>query len=95
MLLFAAGFLELSFNSMAQSLVQLHAPAAIRGRVIGLYSVAALGLRAFSGITVGIAGGFIGIHRSLSLSAIILLVVLAVLFMYSRRSARRPREAVE
>ena len=64
--LFAAGFLELSFYSMAQSLVQLHAPAPIRGRVIGLYSVAALGLRTFSGITIGIAGGFIGIHWSLS-----------------------------
>src|SRR5262245_2676590 len=65
-LLFAAGFLELSFNAMAQSLVQLHAPAAIRGRVIGLYSVAALGLRTVSGMTIGIAGGFIGIHTSLS-----------------------------
>jgi MFS family permease len=79
-LLFAAGFLELSFYSMAQSLVQLHAPAPIRGRVIGLYSVAALGLRTFSGITIGIAGGFIGIHWSLSLSAIVLLAILAVLF---------------
>jgi MFS family permease len=80
-LLFAAGFLELSFNSMAQSLVQLHAPAHIRGRVIGLYSVAALGLRTFSGITIGIAGGFIGIHWSLSLSAIALFLILAVLFV--------------
>ena len=80
-LLFAAGFLELSFYSMAQSLVQLHAPAQIRGRVIGLYSVAALGLRTFSGITIGIAGGFIGIHWSLSLSAIALLAILAVMFV--------------
>jgi MFS family permease len=80
-LLFAAGFLELSFYSMAQSLVQLHAPAPIRGRVIGLYSVAALGLRTFSGITIGIAGGFIGIHWSLSLSAVVLLAILTLLFM--------------
>jgi MFS family permease len=79
--LFAAGFLELSFYSMAQSLVQLHAPAPIRGRVIGLYSVAALGLRTFSGITVGIAGGFIGIHWSLALSAIALLAILSLLFV--------------
>jgi MFS family permease len=80
-LLFVAGFLELSFNSMAQSLVQLHAPAAIRGRVIGLYSVAALGLRTVSGLTIGIAGGFIGIHTSLTISAIVLLIILAVLFV--------------
>jgi len=83
-LLFAAGFLELSFNSMAQSLVQLHAPAPIRGRVIGLYGMAALGLRAFSGVTVGIAGGLIGIHWSLSLSALALLAVLAFLFGVTR-----------
>src|SRR4029453_12502224 len=44
-LLFTAGFLELSFNTMAQTLVQLHAPEAIRGRVIGLYSMTSLGFR--------------------------------------------------
>jgi MFS family permease len=80
-LLFAAGFLELSFNSMAQSLVQLHAPPPIRGRVIGLYGVAALGLRTVSGITVGITGDFIGIHTSLALSAMALLVILGLLFV--------------
>jgi hypothetical protein len=61
--------------------VQLHAPAQIRGRVIGLYSVAALGLRTVSGLTIGIAGGFIGIHTSLTISAIVLLVILGVLFV--------------
>jgi hypothetical protein len=66
---------------MAQSLVQLHAPAPIRGRVIGLYSVAALGLRTVSGVTIGIAGGFIGIHTSLAVSAIVLLVILGFLFV--------------
>jgi MFS family permease len=79
-LLFAAGFLELSFNSMAQSLVQMHAPPGIRGRVIGLYNMAALGLRAFSGITVGLAGSLIGIHGSLSISAAVLLVLLFAVF---------------
>jgi hypothetical protein len=49
--------------------------------VIGLYSVAALGLRTVSGITIGIAGGFIGIHWSLSLSAIVLLAILSLLFV--------------
>ncbi len=86
LLLFAAGFMELSFNSMAQALVQMHAPAAIRGRVIGLYSMAALGLRAFSGITVGFLGGVIGIHLSLSLSAMTLLVLL--MFLYRVAPAR-------
>ena len=39
-LLFAAGFFELSFNTMAQTLVQLNAPADIRGRVVGLFNMA-------------------------------------------------------
>src|SRR5215469_4817842 len=54
--LFAAGFCELSFNAMAQTLVQVHAPAAMRGRVIGLFNMASLGLRAFSGISIGVVG---------------------------------------
>ena len=41
-LLFLAGFFELSFSSMAQTLVQLDAPEAARGRVLGLFSMVAL-----------------------------------------------------
>ncbi len=87
-LLFCAGFLELSFNSMAQALVQLHAPDQIRGRVLGLYNMAALGLRAFSGITVGLMGGIVGIHWSLSTSAMVLLVVILLLFSTAPARAR-------
>src|SRR5438309_10473730 len=86
-ILFIVGFLELSFNAMAQTLVQLHAPAAIRGRVIGLYILCALGMRAFSGVTVGIIGGFIGIHGSLALSAMALLAVIVGLLALTLRRA--------
>jgi len=34
-LLFLAGFFELSFSSMTQTLVQMNAPDASRGRVLG------------------------------------------------------------
>ncbi len=74
-LLFIAGFLNLSYNSMTQALVQLSAPPAIRGRVIGLYAVARNGLTAFSGVTIGMVGGVIGIHTSLFISAAVLLVL--------------------
>lgn len=84
-LLFAAGFLELSFNSMAQALVQLAAPAPIRGRVIGVFSMAASGMRTFSGVTVGMIGGLIGIHGSLSLSATVLFVALGGLMAFGVR----------
>jgi MFS family permease len=80
LLLFVAGFLELSYNSMAQTLVQLNAPGAIRGRVLGLYSMVGLGLRAFSGVTIGLGGSVVGIHWSLALSAALLLAVTVLLW---------------
>ena len=89
-LLFAAGFLELSFNAMAQTLVQVRAPAAIRGRVIGLYAMSALGMRTFSGVTVGLGGSLVGIHWSLALSAGVLLLLTLMLFLRAGY-ASRPR----
>jgi MFS family permease len=88
-LLFTAGFFELAFNSMAQALVQLNAPNDIRGRVIGLYNMASLGLRAFSGVTVGIVGSLIGVHWSLALFALVMLAIACALlgFGTGRRSA--------
>ena len=62
---------------MAQTLVQMNAPIHIRGRVIGLYNMASLGLRAFAGVTVGLMGSLIGIHWSLALSAAALFVLTA------------------
>ena len=84
-LLFVAGFVELSFNSMAQTLVQLRAPPDIRGRVIGVFSMAALGMRTFSGVTIGVIGGMIGIHWSLALSATVLLTLILSLVAFSLR----------
>jgi MFS family permease len=77
--LFAAGFLELSFNSMSMALIQLNAPNEIRGRVIGVYTMASLGARTFSGVSVGLLGGLIGVHYSLSVSALALFAGLLLL----------------
>ena len=91
-LLFVAGFLELSFNAMAQTLVQLHAPLPVRGRVIGLYGMSALGMRAFSGVTVGLLGALIGIHWSLALSALALASVAVMLLGITSRPVPAARE---
>ena len=82
-LLFTAGFFELSFNAMAQTLVQVHAPSEVRGRVIGLFAMASLGLRAFSGVTVGLGGSLIGIHWSLAVSAAALLLLTMMLLTFT------------
>jgi MFS family permease len=86
-LLFLAGFFELSFSSMTQTLVQIHAPNASRGRVLGLFNMASMGLRAFSGITVGLAGSAVGIHVSLAAAAGLLIVVIGALLVRTRRIA--------
>src|ERR1700721_1256207 len=77
--LFAAGFLELSFNAMAQSLVQLDAPPDKRGRVIGLFNMASLGLKPFSGISGGLIGSLTGIHGSAAFSALATMAVAGAL----------------
>ena len=82
-LLFAAGILSLSFYSTAQAIVQLLAPGHLRGRLIGLFSMSAFGLRAFSGVTVGVVGGLIGIHWSLAISAMALMAVTVALLAFA------------
>ncbi len=79
-LLFAAGVLNLTFTAMSQTIVQLEAPADIRGQVIGLFNSAQLGMRAISGFTVGVLGEFIGIHWSLGVSAATMLVLTVALW---------------
>ena len=91
LLLFCAGFLELSFSSMAMALVQLNAPPGLRGHVIGAYSMAALGLRCVSGIIVGVLGTVLGIHHSLSFAAAVLLGGLLLLAV--RMRVPRPESA--
>ena len=81
-LLFVAGVLNLAFSSMAQTIVQLRSPPQLRGRVIGLYSMASLGLKAFSGLTVGVVGGLIGVHWSLAGSALVLLAITVALLAF-------------
>jgi len=92
-LLFVAGFLQLSFAAMAQTLVQMHAPIHIRGRVIGLYNMASLGLRAFAGVTVGLMGSLIGIHWSLALSAATLLAIIIGLLGFTLGQSTKPGQS--
>jgi MFS family permease len=87
-LLFAAGFFELSFSSMAQTLVQIEAPDASRGRVLGLFNMASAGLRTFSGVTVGLAGSLLTVHASLAASAGTFAAVTGLGLAHRRRNAR-------
>jgi hypothetical protein len=94
-LLVAAGIFSIAFTSMAQTLVQVLAPPRIRGTVVGLFNTAMLGLRAGSGITVGVLGGFIGVRQSLELSSAIVVVVSLVLLARSARDQEPERVTLE
>jgi MFS family permease len=82
MLLFVAGVLNLAYSAMAQTLAQLLPPAEERGRVVGLFSMAQSGLKVGSGLTVGMLGSLIGIHWSLALSALVLLLFIGRLWQF-------------
>jgi MFS family permease len=93
-LLVAAGVANLASQSVSQTLVQLLAPPDKRGQVIGVYNMAAQGLRAGSGVTVGVLGSLIGIHWSLGLSAVALLVGVTILIAYTAQAQARSSAAV-
>jgi MFS family permease len=89
-LLVLAGVFNLAFTSIAQTLVQLLAPPAVRGRVVGLFNTAILGLRAGSGITVGVLGAVINVHWSLALSATaVVLTAVGMLLVEQRQDSAR------
>jgi len=79
MILVVAGVLNIAFTSMAQTIVQVLAPPQVRGSIVGLFNTAILGLRAGSGLTVGVLGALIGIHWSLALSAGAVVVTAGIL----------------
>ncbi|MDT8909511.1 MFS transporter [Amycolatopsis sp. PS_44_ISF1] len=92
-LLVVGGVANLASMSIGQTVVQLLAKPADRGRVIGVYNVSANGLRAGSGFTVGLLGAAVGVHWSLGLSAAALTVGTGIAGWYSMRG-RRSRAAL-
>ncbi|MGW4483632.1 MFS transporter [Amycolatopsis sp. NPDC004368] len=96
-LLVIGGIANLASMSIGQTVVQLLAKPAERGRVIGVYNVSANGLRAGSGFTVGLLGAAVGVHWSLGLSAAALTVGTAIAGWYSLwgRRAREARRQLE
>ncbi len=90
LLLVISGTANLAATSIGQTLVQLMAAPGERGRVVGLYSMAANGLRFGSGITVGFIGGLVGTHASLAVSSLALVLTTLVVAGYARSAVPRP-----
>jgi len=90
-LLVLAGVFNIAFQSMSQTLVQMLAPSQIRGRVVGLFNMAMLGLRAGSGLTVGLLGTLVGVRLSLAVSSLAVVLVSIGLFLREIRARSVPR----
>ena len=72
---------------------QILAPARLRGTIVGLFNTAMLGLRAGSGVTVGVLGTFIGVRLSLELSSLMVVLTAFALFARDARARSRPAAA--
>jgi MFS family permease len=92
-LLVLAGVFSLTFTSMAQTLVQVLAPVTLRGSIVGLFNTAMLGLRAGSGVTVGVLGAFVGVRLSLELSSLMVALIAIALFARDARARSQPATA--
>jgi MFS family permease len=91
LLLVLAGIFNVAFTSMAQTIVQLLAPPHLRGSMVGLFNTSMLGLRAGSGLTVGVLGALIGVQWSLTLSsAAVVLIAVGLLAVEARARQRLP-----
>jgi MFS family permease len=88
-LLVIGGIAALANMSITQTVVQLRAPRAERGQVIGLYGTSANGLRMGSGFTVGFLGAIAGLRWSLGISALALCACTALVALWVAVSARR------
>jgi len=92
-LLVLAGIFSIAFTSMAQTLVQMLAPVNVRGAIVGLFNTSMLGLRAGSGLTVGVVGTFIGVRLSLGLASLAFVLVALGLLARERLGNHRPAAA--
>jgi MFS family permease len=88
-LLVIGGIANLATLSITQTVVQLRAPRAKKGQVIGVYGVGANGMRIGSGLTVGLLGAAVGLRPALGLSAAALCACVAILAAYLALAARR------
>jgi MFS family permease len=93
-LLALSGVFSIAFTSIAQTLVQILAPDSARGAIVGLFNTALYGLRAGSGVTVGVLGALIGVRWSLILSSLMVVAIALVLFARQARSGDRVAEAI-
>jgi hypothetical protein len=94
--LIVGGFARITSESTEMSIVQLEAPDAERGRVIGAYSMFSRGMSTFSGVTVAVLGSLFGIPSSVLIGGGVLAIgaLLTAGYMARGRAAVSRRGAM-
>lgn len=87
------GFGKITSESTEMAIVQLEAPAEIRGRVIGSYSMFGPGMQTFGGVTVGVLGMLTTIPHAVVIGGIVLTAGALLTGIYTSRG-RRPRSVI-
>ena len=82
-----SGFAGIASMSIAQSVVQLEAPAAERGRIFGVYGMFSSGLQVGNGVTLGVLGASFGIPTAIAACATVLVVGALSVGFYARRGS--------
>lgn len=89
-LLFLAGLLMIVFLATANTAVQLRSPDALRGRIMGFYSLSFLGMSSVGSLVAGLAAKLLGAPAAVTLGAVVCIVVGLLVF---RRIIPIPSEA--
>ena len=85
------GVANLAATAIGQAIVQLRAPEDQRGRVIGVYSMIASGMRTGNGITLAWLGALLGVSGAVAVGGSALVVGALVIAVLVALQARRQR----
>ncbi|CAI9410807.1 MFS transporter [Aestuariimicrobium sp. T2.26MG-19.2B] len=88
--LFIGGVASLAAMSIGQAVVQLRAPTHERGRVVGVYSMMANGLRTGNGVSLALLGSAVGVIGAVLVGAVALVVGAVAIAALTRIARSRP-----
>src|SRR3990170_2751817 len=82
--LFIVGMVLIAFLSTANATIQNLVPDALRGRVMSVYALALIGSGPLNSLLAGVLGNYIGAPRAIAVSALLILLPVAVLALRAR-----------
>jgi MFS family permease len=91
----AAGFVSIWFVAAANTLVQLNSPPQLRGRVMGMWTMALPGMNPVTAVSFGLATDRLGVRAAFSLAGALLVICGFAALLHTRVSTRpgpQPRD---